>query len=145
MEDTRLRAAVYETALGIGRIPAIHDLAVQLHETEDEVRASLQRLAEAHALVLQREGGEILMANPFSAVPTAFPVLSGAWQAWGNCIWDALGILAMLRRDGRVDASCGCCGTAMALHVEGGALLEMDGIVHYAVPARQWWNDIVFN
>jgi hypothetical protein len=37
------------------------------------------------------------MANPFSAVPTPFLVRSGDRSWYGNCIWDALGIPAMLQ------------------------------------------------
>jgi hypothetical protein len=84
------------------------------------------------------------MAEPFSAVPTPFVVQAGARRWWGNCVWDALGILAMLRADGQVLTSCGCCGRAMTLEVQDGALRDAPGVVHYAIPARDWWRDVVF-
>ena len=84
------------------------------------------------------------MVHPFSCVPTAFrvEVADGAW--WANCIWDALGIPAMLKRDGRVRTQCGCCSDAMTLNVSNGALADPSGIAHFAVPAKDWWKDIVF-
>ncbi|GAC1618994.1 MAG: hypothetical protein PVS2B2_04300 [Candidatus Acidiferrum sp.] len=94
-------------------------------------------------LVLQ-PSGEVLMANPFSAVPTPFVTEVGARRWFGNCIWDSLGILATLQADGRVLTSCGCCGDSMVLNLRGG-MLTGDGIVHFAIPARHWWDDIVFN
>jgi hypothetical protein len=100
-------------------------------------------LAEGRVFALDADG-EILMAPPFSAVPTGFLVESGGRSWWGNCIWDALGILVMLGRDGRVVASCGDCGTGMTLEVAGGALQHAEGVAHFAVPARRWWDDIVF-
>jgi hypothetical protein len=33
----------------------------------------------------------------------------------------------------------------MQLTVEGGWLAPAEGIVHFAVPARKWWEDIVYS
>ena len=84
------------------------------------------------------------MAEPFSAVPTAFAVEVGTQKWWGNCIWDALGIPAMLKQDARVVTACGCCNEAMTLEVRDGQLLKAPGVVHLAIPPREWWNDVVF-
>ena len=141
--DLRVRAYVYDATMREGRPPRFAAAAAALGVPEDEVCQSLQRLAAGRALVLQGDG-EILMANPFSAVPTPFPVLAGDGSYFGNCIWDALGIPAMLRRDAVIDTSCGDCGTAARVEVTGGAVAG-DGIIHFAIPARDWWKDIVFN
>lgn len=85
------------------------------------------------------------MANPFSAVPTPFLVKAGGRSYYGNCIWDAMGVSAMLRQDAVIEASCGCCGTAMRLDIADGSVVEPDGIAHFAIPAAHWWDDIVFN
>ena len=77
-------------------------------------------------------------------MPTSFPVQVGKRHWWANCIWDALGIPAMLHRDARIDASCGCCNHQMVLHVINGRLSGPKGIIHIAVPARHWYDDIVF-
>ena len=100
-------------------------------------------------LVLQEEDQEILMANPFSAVPTPFLVEVGERSWWGNCIWDALGIGAMVKGDPRITTGCGDCNDAMVLEVRDGALhLEGgepgDGIIHFSVPARRWWDNVKF-
>jgi hypothetical protein len=84
------------------------------------------------------------MAEPFSAVPTSFLVRSGKTQWWGNCIWDALGILALLGVDGEVSTACPNSGQALRVTVVGNALVESAGVVHFAVPARDWWRDIGF-
>jgi hypothetical protein len=91
-----------------------------------------------------QETGELWRVAPFSAVPTAFPVRSGKRAWYGNCIWDALGIPAMLHQNARIDASCACCNYEMVLRVEEGRLLAPKGIIHIAVPARRWYEDIVF-
>lgn len=142
MNDADVRRAIYERAMNSGRVPSAATIAGDLGADLTAVREAFARLAEAHVLVLQ--DNEILMAAPFSAVPTSFSVTAGGLQAFGNCIWDALGILAILHRDGVVETACACCGSAMTLTVTGDALHERDGIVHYAVPATEWWNNIVF-
>ena len=112
-------------------------------KSRKQVGAALQRLCASHAFVLQ-ENGDLWRAAPFSAVPTAFPVKVGNRSYYGNCIWDALGIPAMLGQNARVDASCGCCNLEMLLKVRNGRLLGSKGIIHIAVPARDWYKDIVF-
>jgi len=108
-----------------------------------KTRAALDRLVQTHAFVLQ-DDGELWRAAPFSAVPTAFPVRAGKRSWYGNCIWDALGIPAMLHRNARIEASCGCCNHEMILQVKEGRLFGPNGIIHIAVPARHWYEDIVF-
>ena len=143
MNDAGVRRAIYDRALTTGQVPSIATIAADTGSDAASVRAGLQRLAEAHVLVLQADG-EILMAAPFSAVPTAFVVAAGDIRAFGNCVWDAFGILAMLHRDGVVETACGCCGVAMTVRVAADTLRDGEGIVHYSVPAKQWWDNIVF-
>jgi alkylmercury lyase-like protein len=144
-QDVRVRAAVYDATLTAGTPPSAREVGERLGLAEEVVSASLERLATGKALVLQRDSREVLMANPFSAVPTPFAVHAGGRMYYGNCIWDALGIPAMLGSDARIEASCGCCGESMPLSVRGGALEDLEGVVHFAIPAHQWWQDIVYN
>jgi Alkylmercury lyase len=143
--DYEVRRYFYDHVVKEGLPPTTAETASALSTRPDDVTASFQRLADGHILVLQRGSGEVLMANPFSAVPTPFLVRVGDLSWYGNCIWDAMGIPAMLKQDAAIEASCGCCGTAMHLSVTNGSLEEASGIVHFAVPAAHWWDDIVFN
>ena len=143
--DQAVRSYVYERFMQQGVAPSTTETAATLGRSAAEVAAAFRRLADAHMLVLQRDTGEILMANPFSAVPTPFQVQAGGRSFFGNCIWDAMGIVAMLQQDGSINTSCGCCGTAMPLTITAGALQPAAGIVHFAIPAAHWWDDIVFN
>jgi len=146
----RVRVRLYELFLELGRCPSMAEVAQALACGVPDIAAAFQELAAAHMLVLQPGSGEVLMANPLSAVPTPFVVETQAdngLRSWyGNCIWDALGVIAMLRVDGRVLASCGCCGESMTVRVRSGEVVsEPAGVVHFAIPAKRWWDDIVFN
>jgi hypothetical protein len=141
--DSTLRLSIYRHFLDKGRAPTVAEMVWALDSSVQQTRAALKRLCQTHAFVLQ-ENGELWRAAPFSAVPTVFPVQIGKHSWYGNCIWDALGIAAMLRKDARINASCGCCNLEMLLHVKDDALVEKKGTIHFAVPARDWYQDIVF-
>ena len=143
--DQKVRHYVYDQTMKTTASPTVAETAAALSSTPAEVLASFQRLAETHMLVLQRDTGEILMANPFSAVPTPFLAQVDGRTYYGNCIWDVMGIPAVLKRDAVIQTSCGDCGTSMTLRIVNGSLEPAVGIVHFAVPAAQWWTDIVFN
>jgi hypothetical protein len=141
--DARMRAQVYDDTMRTGAPPTIANVASEMSMDRDQVAAAFKRLADAHILVLQPESGEILMANPFSAVPTGFRVETESLSAYGNCIWDALGIAAMLGTDARIVTSCGDCGALAEIEVKGKSV-RGGGMLHFAIPARHWWDDIVF-
>ena len=134
-----LRNRTYTAFVELGRAPAALELG-----NEGEIRAGWRQLHEAHALVLNPATDEIRMANPFSAVPTAYRVnASGRWW-YANCAWDALGILAALAVDGRVESSCPDCGEPYAVELRDRVVDRPDLLFHCLVPAAHWWDDIVF-
>ena len=141
--DSSLRLFIYRHFIRKCKAPSIAEMVKGAGWSPKQVDTALRRLCESHAFVLQ-ENGELWRAAPFSAVPTAFPVKVGNRSCYGNCIWDALGIPAMLAQDARIDASCGCCNLEMTLNVNRGRLQGARGIIHIAVPARDWYKDIVF-
>jgi hypothetical protein len=145
-----LDRAVYERllrgALESGRVPQAEELSASLAAPREEVEASLGRLAEGRVVVLSpaRHAIHVWMANPFSAVPTMFRVMSAGRSYWGNCVWDALGVVALSGGSGRVETLCGDCGEPMTLEVRERELVAGDGVVHFAVPATRWWDNIGF-
>jgi hypothetical protein len=143
--DPELRFRVYDAFAAAGRAPTAAALASALGVGVAEVRAGLERLDAAHALVLDRATREVRMALPFSNVPTHYRVESGA-RAWDvNCAWDALALVRLLALDDARIADDGAPGReARRLRVAGGALLDRDGAISSPRPAWRWWEDIVF-
>jgi hypothetical protein len=142
--DLQVRYHIYDLCLKRGQPPSIAELSAVLNTPLEQVGDALSNLAEAHMLVLQRESGEILMANPFSAVPTSFLVETPKFSCYGNCIWDSLGIAAMLDQDVHIRTSCADCGHALEIRIINGEVYGDTGLIHFAIPARHWWDDIVF-
>jgi hypothetical protein len=98
--DLRLRALTYSLLVEFGRAPTAGEVADAGDLTVADVASGWWRLHEQHALVLDPVTGAIRMANPFSAVPTAYRVQADGRSWYGNCAWDAFGICAALHVDG---------------------------------------------
>ena len=142
--DLELRNLTYRLFVELGRGPAAEEVAEEASATVAEVEAGWSRLHEAHAIVLDRSTGQLRMANPFSAVPTAHRVNARDRWWYANCAWDAFGICAALHADGRIETSCADCGEPIAVEVVGGRADDESLVFHCLVPAARWWDDIVF-
>jgi hypothetical protein len=140
--DRDVRLAIMRGFVEDGRPPAPDELARALDVAQIDAEAALRRLAEAHLIVLAPGTPYVWMANPFSAIPTSYRVRSGGRRWFGNCIWDALGILAAVGVDGRISTTCPDCGQPLELRTEGERISGDEAIVHYALPAARWWEDI---
>jgi hypothetical protein len=142
--DLVTRNVTYGLFLAFGHAPTADSVASALGTTRDEVRAAWRRLEDEHALVLEPRTPEIRMANPLSAVPSAYRVnAAGRWW-YANCAWDAFGVCAALQVDGRIEASCPDCGEPISVEVHDGRSDTESLLFHCLVPAAQWWDDIVF-
>ncbi len=119
------------------------DLAAAAGAPLDEVEAALHGLASDEVIALIPGTSFVWLAHPFSAAAGPFRAVAGerSWDA--ICVWDALGILALVESDGRVDTRCPDCGDMLTVEVAGGEVVAPRGYVaHYGVPARRWYEDV---
>jgi hypothetical protein len=141
--DDEVRLHLYRRFVEDGRPPCVAETAEALGMPDRDATRAYRRLAEAHVIVLEPGTDEVWMAAPLSARPTPFPVRTADGREYfGNCSWDAPGVLAMLGVDGLVDTSCPDCGDPLGLEVREGELQPVRAVGHFAVPAAQWWDDI---
>ncbi len=141
--DTRVRLHLYEKFVAHGRPPAVAETAAALGVPDEDAAEAYRRLERSRVIALAPGTLNVWMANPLSAIPTPFRVETPRGFYWGNCVWDALGIPAMLGTSGRVETSCPDCGERIELAVRDGGV-EGDAVVHFAVPAARWWDNIAF-
>lgn len=140
--DWAVRSTVYRALAHTGTLPDGDELA-HVAGGLDALAERLGALHDHHQLVLDGDG-VIRMALPFSAVPTEHVVRSGERSWFANCAWDALAIPAALGADAVIDAPWAGDGSPVDLRVVDGELVgDLDGVVHFVVPARRWWDDIV--
>jgi hypothetical protein len=141
--DLAIRNLTYQQFVERGRAPTSVEIAESAAVPVPELRAIWRRLHAGHAIVLDASTGELRMANPFSAVPTAFRVHAGRWW-YANCAWDAFGICAALGTDGRIETACADCGDPLVCEVRDRRPDDPALLFHCLVPATAWWDDIVF-
>jgi hypothetical protein len=133
---------VYHDFVRTGEAPTAGQIGHELGISLPAVTASLERLDAAHVLVLDPATRALWMAMPFSAVPTPFRVRAGNRKWWANCAWDALGISAMLKVPAEITTTCSDCGDPEPVQTTGQGLAGGNGVVHFAIPAASWWDDI---
>jgi Alkylmercury lyase len=140
-----IRLAILNLTVETGAVPNANQVAASLGSDRDTVVDGFRQLHDNHVVVLEPQRDDLLrMANPFSAVPTAFRVTVNGRSWWGNCVWDGLGIIACLGGRGSMATACPDCGVEEAVVIEGGTLSAGEGTALIGVPAAHWWDDIVY-
>src|SRR5207247_1788812 len=71
------------------------------------------------------------------------PVIGRRYYA--NCAWDAVAFHAMLHEIIRIEGRCHHCAEPISVELVGGKSRASPRrpVVYLALPAAQWWNDIV--
>jgi hypothetical protein len=143
--DTAVKMHIYETIVRTTQAPALSEVAESLSASPEEVAAALERLHKKRLLVPEPGNpSRIRMAPPFSGVETSFRVQVQDKVYYANCAWDALGIAAALHADAIIEASDGYSGEPMMLEVRNGLPISQSCVIHFAVPAARWWDDILY-
>jgi hypothetical protein len=140
----RARAFIFDEFMQRNHAPSTEETAQALGTDITRVRDAYRALADGHVIVLQ-SNGDILTANPYAAIPTPFLVETANHAYNAICIWDALGIVANVGNDARIRTTCGDCGDYLQLVVRDGTLAHGGELVHISVPAKFWWENIVFS
>lgn len=143
--DWQVRLHVYHYCVEHGRPPSAAEAAPAFDMSEEEMRAAYQRLHDGHALFLEPGTSDVRMANPLSGVPTPYRVRVNDRRLYANCAWDSLGIPAMLHTDAEIEAVYTAADGDEPAHyaVVNGELRGDDGLVHYPLPFRHWYDDLI--
>jgi len=140
-----VRLHVLRTTIDTTIVPSAPETAAALGISGEQGIEAYRQLGDGHVYVLEpRDPTRLRMANPFSAVPTAFRVEAGGKSYYGNCVWDALGVVSLMGGNGQVKTGCPDCGEALTLVIAGRELVRKEGVVHFTVPAAHWWDDIIY-
>jgi hypothetical protein len=149
--DVDVRLAIQHAFIAGRPTPTVTSVAAEVGAPAADVAAAFDRLAAGHVIVLVPGTRDLVMSAPFAGRPTDFVVTVGGRTYYANCVWDAVGVAAMLAGAGqRIDAdvrtTCADCGAALALAVRGDDVRAdpADAVAHFAVPAARWWADIGF-
>ena len=142
--DLLVRQTTYRLFVALNRAPIAGEVASAARLDEADIVEAWRRLDRAHALVLEKDRPAIRMANPFSAIPTAYRVAAAGRDWFANCAWDAFGICAALHVDGHIESTCPDCKAEISIDVVDKRPVQTDLLFHCLEPAAHWWDDIVF-
>jgi hypothetical protein len=84
------------------------------------------------------------MAGPFASKPTGYEVRGAKVTWWANCAWDMYGVAHLVNEPVTLTATCADCGEQLSATGDFAALRQLPGVVHFLVPAREWYKDVGF-
>jgi Alkylmercury lyase len=140
-----VRVEIYRSFTDECRAPTPKEMAQRLNVSIEDARSGLSELAEQDVIAFHPGTQDLWLAHPFCASSAPFTVHSKerTWDA--ICVWDALGILALVERDGFVSTACPDCNETLEIEVRDGvARTSTEAVVHFGVPARDWYADVGF-
>lgn len=144
MTGAHLHHFVISSFLERQRPPTVAEVAAHFGRSEAEARLGLRALAHDHGIVLHPHSDEVWVAHPFSAAPTTFVVKAGARTWWGNCAWCSLGVAHLAGGTATIETRLGALDESVVVRIENGTIVDSDYVVHFPVPMRHAWDNVVF-
>ena len=143
IDPLTLRIFIYDAIIGDGRIPTSEAISRHFETSRADAVDAIRNL-QIGKTVLPDATGEIWMAGPFSRDETPYRVIGSSATWWANCAWDMLGIPALVGENVSVHTTCADCGEVLRIEVDATSGPLERGVVHFLVPAAQWYADIGF-
>lgn len=144
VNNSLLHHRIIKFIIDEGYAPDVGQLAWLLGHSDKEIEAGLQRLQDNHGVVLHPNSSKIWVIHPFSLAPTNFMVRQGNLEWWGNCAWCSLGIAALVKGDVTITTTLGADGERVGIHIKDGKLQETDYWIHFPVPMKNAWDNVIY-
>src|SRR5258708_17780304 len=142
--DHQVRGALTRRIADLGHAPSNQDLAASLGLTLEQLEASLQRLHDAHALLLHPHACRPWAVHPFALSPGSCWVETATRGYWANCLYCGLGMVAALKSDAVITTRLGGEGETVRYTIENGTPRESSDVFHLSTPVAEWWDNVIF-
>jgi hypothetical protein len=142
--DQDLRGLLTRMIAARGYAPSTDALAEAAGLSTAEAERSLQRLHDAHALLLHPHKCGPWVVHPFALAPGSCWVATADRGYWANCLYCGLGIAAALATDARIVTRLGGEERTAVYRIEAGRLRDTDGVFHLSTPAARWWDNVIY-
>jgi len=126
--------------------PPLEEVMRRFRLTRREAFESFRELEADHHLVLVPGTQRILMANPYSAIPTPFRVHVGTKRYYANCAWDSVALHVMLDLDARVESFCHHCADPIEISLSRGRVgssKPSSPLIFLSTPVSRWYDDLI--
>ena len=144
MNDTELRVFIYDFIFARARPPKASEIAGRFAISDDDAKRRLRAMKIGKTLLVDDATGEIWMAGPFASQPSGHEVRGARMTWWANCAWDALAIGILAAETVTIRSSNCDTGRRITIVSPAQSPPESDAVVHFLVPARQWYDDIAY-
>jgi len=139
-----LRGAVTRAIAAKGFAPGNDELAADFGVSMGAIESGLRSLQSRHAILLHPHVCKPWVVHPFALAPGSCWVETEQRGYWANCLYCALGIAACLKTDASIHTRLGGEAEAVCFTVRDGRIEPSSYLFHLAVPAAQWWNNVIY-
>jgi len=130
--------------LNLAKIPVIVKLTPNISNIVMPARAAVAAGADALSLINTINSIIGVDLDTFQIVPNIGGKGGHGGYAGPAVKPVALNMLSALGTDAVIRTACGDCSEPMLLEIAAGKLKRSEGIIHFAVPAHHWWDNIGF-
>lgn len=131
LDNSSLHHAIVRHFVDRQHAPSIDQLAAYFGEPREAVIAGLKALQEYHGVVLHPASSEVWVQSA-----------KGSW--WANCAWCATGIAALVDGEATFTTTLGGEAHRATVHIEDGKLLDDNLLVHFPIPMRKVWENVIY-
>lgn len=142
-----VRKFIYDHFKSFSIPPTLEKIMSKFKKERNEILNALKTLHNDHLIVLDEKINKIMIAHPFSGIPTAFTVKSSQdINYFATCAWDAIALHFTLEQDIEIESFCHDCNDEIRLILSNHQFVSKipeNTIIHFQEPASIWWEDII--
>jgi len=141
--DETGRGALTRAIARLGHAPELGELAAELSCPSSEIEISLQKLADAHALLLHPGTLRPWVVHPFALSAGSCWAETERGGYWANCLYCACGIAAAMRCDAHIHTRYGGEAEPVVFRIVQDELTDTGDVFHLSTPAARWWDNVI--
>ncbi|OLS26361.1 MAG: Alkylmercury lyase [Candidatus Heimdallarchaeota archaeon LC_3] len=142
-----VRHYIYQYSIFYSKAPNLEEIMRTFEITKEESIKILEKLEEQHHIKLIPKVPRILMAWPFSNIPTQYQVSTLQGKTYfANCAWDAIAFHIVLNQDIKISSFCYHCGQPVRISVSKSSLIVKNpesAIINFSLPIAHWMEDVI--
>ncbi len=143
----RIRKYIYDSFIATSHAPVIEEIVEKFSISKQKALDILNELHEKHLIVLQPFTNRILMAHPFSNIPTSWVVKpNNKTVYYANCAWDAIAMHFTIHNSISIESFCIYCNNKINIRLEEGVFKEKipaSTLIGISKPASRWWENVI--
>ena len=142
-----VRKFIYDHLFSFAIPPTLEKIMIKFKKDREEIIKALVSLHNDHLIVFDQKINKIMIAHPFSGIPTSFVVKSSQDRKYyATCAWDSIALHFTLEDDIEVESYCHYCNNEIRLILSNNQIvlnIPEETTIHFQEHAGKWWDDII--